>query len=363
MSGIPQTKREEKGMKTGMAWMAVAGLALAGGGCMSVNVGKPTVQTAIYKSETVEQGVAGVASAGEWAGVEQEGAALRVGLRGRAKVTERRADIYRELTVTKQKKMRFGIMPGLYEDMFHNPDELAPLMGCERFESRAAFEQAKAAGKTDNGRVDFLFPDNPKAKGPVYYQRMGCGAACVGLVLQTPVALFVTPFYGEWEPKNLHWWGPGIDAITLLSKEDQERLGINQCPVQWKQSIMEHMALIGFHRSMGVKLESRFVRNEPFTTERTTEEVAVEGPYEVEVEIPAIGYKRKQLVMEGETTETFYLPSARDEAGGNAEAGIRFYAAEGAGEVKRRGAEAAAILKAAEGNTFKAKVKTVGEGK
>lgn len=336
-------------MKTRLFCVLACGLAVAGNGCVSVNVGQPTVQTAVYKSETVEQGVKGVASAGEWAAVEQDGAAVRVGLKGRARVTEGKADIFRELTVTKQKKMSFGILPGAAEGMFVGENGLYPLWGWDRFENEEAFAPyaALARGVLRDG------------KGRIYARSPVNVEAFTGLAW-TPVALFVTPFFGDWEPQTYHWHGGDhaeldVALFDKLNPEDRERLRLNTCRTDVFLSYTTHFAYAGFHRFITLGVTDRFLRNEPFTTERTTEEVAVEGPYEVEVEIPSIAYKRRQLVMAGETSETFYLPEIGGGAGGEAEAEVRFYATEG--ERKGRGRESEAIWKAAEGKGYKAVVR------
>lgn len=336
-------------MKAMMAWMAAA-MALLGSGCVSVKIGKPTVQTAEYKSETVVQGVAGVEPAEEWPSVEQEGGLLRVGLKGRAKVLERRADIYRELTVTKQRKMSFGFFPGMAEGGYATPEELVPMIGFDMFESEEAFKPY--AGMTsmvvrEGGRI--------YARAPLNFEFF------MGMAW-TPVALFVTPFWGDWEPQTYHWyrgdngrWNTGV--FNKLNPDDRERMRLNTCPVSAWKSYTTHLAWLGFHRFETLELGDRFLRNEPFTAERTTGEVSVQGPYEVEVEIPSIGYKRRQPVMSGETADTFYLPS---EGGtGEAEAEIRFFAA--GGDEAKRPPEERAVLDGAQGRVFKATVQLGGK--
>lgn len=336
-----------------MGCVVLGGLVLAGGGCVSVKIGKPTVQTAIYKSETVGQGVAGVESAGGWASVEQEGTLLRVGLRGRAKVTERKADIIRELTVTKQKKMSFGILPGAAEGMFVGENGLYPLWGWDLFENEKAFKpyagMARGVLRDGKGRI--------YARSPVNIE------AFSGLAW-TPVALFVTPFYGDWEPQTYHWHGGDhakldVAVFDKLNPEDRRRMRLNTCRTDVFKSYTTHFAFVGFHRFVTLGVEDRFVRNEPFTTERETGEIAVEGPYEVEVAIPAIGYHRRQPVTSGETGETFCLPGIGGGEWREAEAEIRFYAAGADGKRPDEGEKA--ILEATSGKTFKANVRLGGE--
>ena len=338
---FPGNKTEEKNMGTKMFFAVACGLALAGSGCVSVKIGPPTVQTAEYKSETVTQGVLGMEAAEAGPALEQNGLALRLGLQGRAKVLEGRADIYRELIVTKQRKMSFGFLPGMAEGAYATPDELVPLIGFDMFESEKEFKPyAGMAGMVvrEGGKI--------YARAPLNLEVL------LGMAW-TPVALFVTPFWGDWEPQTYHWyrgdqgrWDTGV--FNKLKREDRERMRLNTCPVSSWKSYTTHLAWLGFHRFETLELGDRFARNEPFTVTNLTGTLAVRGPYEVEVEIPSIGYKRRQLVSPGDTAETFFLPASSET--GEAEASIRFFAAEG--ETGERDRDEQAILDAALGRTY-----------
>ena len=82
---------------------------------------------------------------------------------------------------------------------------------------------------------------------------------------------------------------------------------------------------------------------------RTTKSdpISVAGPFEIEVEIPEIGYRRRQGVLEGRTEETFFLPSAARPL--DAAAKIRFFRSEPDASADR---DRAAVLDAAIGRTF-----------
>ncbi len=267
-----------------------------GTGCMSFKVGSPETRSAEYKAETVFQKTESHGATNVAPVVVQEGDALSIGLKGEIETKDRMADIYRKVVVKRQNRMSFGLFPGFAERGVREGG-LQPMIGFHTTKERNIYT-------TWPGEY---------WQGPLF-----------GL-LYTPWALVVTPFAGSWDCHTHHWKG-NIEGLDLVSEDDRMRLGVNTCSTDraGDTGAAAHYAWLGFHRFLNISIDGPlFSRNEPWTKTTTTPIPAVAGPYEIEVEIPAIGYKRRQGVLEKQTKEIFFLPAA--ERAMTADATIRFF--------------------------------------
>lgn len=316
-------------MKTLRVFLLALAAALLGSGCMSFKVGSPECKAVEYKDETTFVKNLSREPVDIAPSVTQDGDALRVGLRGVIEIRDEMSDTYREISVKRQKRMSFGLFPALAEkgqpkgaliplqDMKveTDPAKIAKMKRWYPVDPYNQFVYESPTGDTYIAQDFFLDDFFPDLFGVFY----------------TPWALLVTPFHGDWECSSHHWAFRAKDhhtdflaAYMKLPEAERRKLGINQCDSYTAGGRTAHAPWFGFHRYLNIYPQGPTLSRKE-TRVRTTRSpaVSVAGPYEIEVEVPAIGYKRRQGVLEGQTEETFFLPPA--ESGMPADATVRFF--------------------------------------
>lgn len=342
-------------MKIKPALPCALAAALLGSGCMSFKVGSPEIRTAEYKADTAFGRTLSREAVDVEPAIAQDGAALRIGLKGSIETTDEMADFYRKVSITRQKRLSFGFFPATAEAWFVPKNGLSPLLGMRLETDPETIKRMRREKALDPyKRMGMVLYEAPT--GDCYAPAPDLIPSLAG-VLWTPWALLVTPFSGEWECSSHHWTDrSGRNSLRILSKlapEDRAKLGVNTCDSFRMGGVMAHSAWFGFHRYLDLSVSVPvFSRKETWTRTKRKEIPAVAGPYEIEVEIPSIGYRRRQGVLEGQTEETFFLPSADRSA--SADATIRFFPSD-AGAVPD--GDQRAVLNAAQGLEFRRTVR------
>lgn len=295
--------------------LALAGLALGGAGCVSFPVGREEcVKTFEYRQksemtgETRREPVESAATARNEAprGAWDAGQVL-VGLEGKVRRTDKWEDEYRKVDLLWQKQLGFGFMPGVAGLLLRS-------------------DVAKAGVPTEGGGFRYDVPgDIDEVEGQ---------GICLGNWLFIPYNLLVEPFAGSWDgtghalcPRD---WPTGqtrdpirssdwtrSDLYAQFAAYMEERLGRRTLFSACRDSVF-----FGFKRFSTYRWgEPR----EPRTAERDTareEKAFGRGPFEVELEVPDIGWKTRQSVPPGAKEAAFSLPFA--DADRMAEGRVRF---------------------------------------
>ena len=314
-------------MKTGLLPLPALAAALLGSGCMSFEVGDPTYASVEYKAETTFAKTLSREAADVAPSVSQDGDALRIGLRGSIETKTETEDVYREISVKRQKRMSFGLFPAADEAWRKPKGAMLPLQDMKIETDPATIARVKRQFPIDP--LHQAVYEAPTGETYIAHSMIEDLPDLLG-VLYTPWALLVTPFYGDWECRSHHWcFRAGVHndflaAYMKLPEAERRKLGINQCDSYSAGGRVAHAPWFGFHRYVNLYPRGPTLsRKEKSVRATRSPAVAVAGPYEIEVEIPAIGYKRRQGVLEGQTEEPFFLPSAdRDMP---ADATIRFF--------------------------------------
>lgn len=319
--------------KTAWAAMLAAGAALLGGGCFSVDVGPREWYSKEYFSGEEAGRTVSVACTSVEPSVDARQLSkgrIGIGLKGEVETRREKEKVYKRLTIERQRKLDFGLLPAWRETF--------------------DFAGIRLDGNDDGSMVSMAGADfNPDTKA--YENRGGyglvwTGGTFLGMILMTPYATLVEPFAGDWSCSTHHWVLPGTTAnrdafLHWYADETGDRLQSLEiaAPVfealgvrTWHDgpgsqdeftSQFTHSALFGFHKRSKV-----YVRP-PATTRReaveghetrTDTHVAV-GPFRVWLGIPALGWSDSADVPRGRGQAWFDLPEG---AGPGTELEIRF---------------------------------------
>ncbi len=304
-------------------------------GCISVSVGKPEhFSKEFYGGEQPARVISSKCLGAEPtvdAGQLAKGR-LAIGLKGKIETKSATEKVYKTINIERQKKLDFGICPGVREMLDFggkkNPDHMIAMVG-------ANFD-----------------PDSK-----VYENRMGSGfgwslGAFLGTFLMIPYAVVVEPVFGDWSCSTHHWVLPetpllarGVmqffaseagdrqKALEIISSSEFEPLGVktyvnsgtsHQSPFA---STFTHMALLGFHKRSVVRVHPiEITRREPTDAIETSTANAVVGvgPFKVRLSIPSLHYDQTVEVPKGRSLAWFNdLP---DGAGAGTQVKIRFEA-------------------------------------
>lgn len=333
---------------TRKAWLPVllpAMLALVGAGCVAIPVGsEECVKTFEYRQRSDMTGVVrrtpveSVAAARNEAprGAGDAGSVL-VGLEGRVRRTDRWEDEYRTVGLLRRKRMSFGFLPGCAE---------------------GARSDTEMAWKARMGGGAFQYGE---------WQEFAIDQIGPGLLLGwvfIPYNLLVEPLAGPWDcaghapcPKD---WPTGktrdpiqasdwarTDLYAQFAEYMEGRLGEPSL-----FSACRHGAPFGFKRFSTYRwAEPRGSRVEE--RETTMEEKAFgRGPFEVELEIPDIGWKRRAGVPAGAKEAAFAMPFA--DVDRMAEGRVRFF---GSGVRGTEDDATRALLEGARGKEYAVQVR------
>lgn len=327
-----------------MTWrgmLLAAAMAVLGAGCVAVPVGREEcVKTFEYrqKSEmTGETRRAPVESAAAARNETPRGAGdagrVWVGLEGRVRRTDIWEDEYRKVDLLRQKRLSFGVIPAYPE--IHRRDEASG-----------------GVSKEGTGfRYEWDFGD------PIV-------EVFVGEFLFIPYNLLIEPLAGRWDcpghaacPRD---WPTGKTRDPIRSSEwmwsdlyaqfaeyMENRLGKTTF-----FSTCSHMAFFGFKRfstyRWGEPQEARTAERET-----TMEEKAYgRGPFEVELEVPDIGWLGRASVPPGAKEAAFAMPFA--DVDRMAEGRVRFF---GSGARGLEDDATKALLEGARGKEYAVQVR------
>lgn len=302
-----------------MKWASLAAMAGAmaalGAGCVALPVGREeSVKTFKYRQksemtgETRRSPVESVATARNESprGVWDAGQVL-VGLEGKVRRTDKWEDEYRTVDLLWQKRLGFGFMPGLTGWM---------LTG-----------SAKAGVPTEGG--GFRYDEQGDLD-----EMEGMGL-CLGNWLFVPYNLLIEPFAGPWDstghalcPKD---WPTGKTRNPIRSS-DWTRTDLYAQFAEYMEDRLGRRTLFSACRDsvfFGFKRFSTYRWGEPRearTAERETtmeEKAYGRGPFEVELEVPDIGWTARAGVPPGAKEAPFTMPFADSDR--MAEGRVRFW--------------------------------------
>lgn len=313
--GAEARRRMDVGMKiTWKGMLLAAAVVVLGAGCVAVPLGREEcVKTFEYKQKSEMTGetrrlpVESVAAVRNEAprGAGDAGRVL-VGLEGRVKRTDKWEDEYRKVDLLWQKRMGFGFMPGMTGWLRSDvaPAGVPTEGGGFRYAMRGELDEVEGQGIA----LTWFF---------------------------VPYNLLVEPFVGSWdgtgralcpvdwptgktrEPIRSSEWTRS-DLYAQFAEYMEKRLGKRTF-----FSACRDAAFFGFKRfstyRWGEPREARTAERET-----TMEEKAYgRGPFEVELEVPAIGWRGQESVPPGGKEAAFALPFADVER--MAEGRVRFF--------------------------------------
>ena len=297
----------------GMA-MAI-GVAMLGSGCISVNVGKPeTFSKEFYGGEQPVKVLSEKCLKTEPAIDSRQLAKgrLGIGLRGEIETKTEIEKIYKTVNVERQKKIDFGLCPGLREVL-----------------------DGGAKEGSDNMRAMVGFNFDLDSKTYVNLMSHGFGNTMgmfLGFFLMTPYATIVEPIAGDYSCSTHHWVLPetpsvGISAVQFFAQEvgdrqkaleiisspEFESLGVKTYVNSGESSQsafasnFTHMPLFGFHKRSRVRvLPIEVTRHEVLgKTETKVENKMAVGPFRVRLSIPSRGYEETVEVPKGRSQAWF----------------------------------------------------------
>lgn len=336
-------------MKTGpavcLAALAAAGLGTVGAGCIAVPVGREeSVKTFEYrqKSEmTGETRRTPLESAATARNEAPRGAGdagrVWVGLEGRVRRIDRWADEYRIVELLRQKRMGFGFLPGCAEG--------------GRSDTEMAWVPRMEAG-------GFRYGD---------WQDFAIDQIGPGLLLGwafIPYNVLVEPLVGSWDcpghaPCPRDW--PNGKTRNPIRASDWTRTDLYAQFMEYMEGRLgettlfaecRHGAPAGFKRfstyRWGESAASRTAERET-----TMEEKAFgRGPFEVELEVPDIGWRGRTGVAPGAKEAAFALPFADSDR--MAEGKVRFF---GSGARGMEDDATRALLEGARGQVYTVQVR------
>lgn len=251
---------------------------------------------------------------------------IDIGLAGDVELKQRTGDVYGKVTITKQNRMSFGLVPGAAEYFLRPEGSLKPMVGWEH------------------------------KHGTQYEKELRSSAAMsmYGGLLATPFAILCTPFAGKYECHSHHWQG-NIGVLQKLSPADREKADINVRSTKFAGlGEAAHWPWFGFHKYQTIVIGPQESGRTDTRVESERRTVRVKGPYKIEFRIPALGYRKVQTVGRDAESETFLLPSVEEDV--DAEAKIRFLpAGADAGTIVDR--DENAVFAAVRGKTYSRQVR------
>lgn len=342
---------------------------LLGAGCVAVPFGK----TEVFRHELAEVKT----------GTSPERAKMvraRVELlqRGERAVVSIDADVeeefaqkrhVRQVTVKRQKRLAFGLFPCAAELVWMPEGALQADTGVWR-----------VTYDLEPRYCGYYADKNPGMGGYVEEQAfsllLGFG---ILPALSTCESLFVAPFE-PWSCDShdyidMEYWrhgvskngktvadaseSPRLQALAELPAEMRREIGIRTC-FDVRSTGMgggTHLGLAGFHKYLAVFVDVEECPAEVVESEKRTRKISVEGPCEIELSIPGIGYSRRQIMGRGETSATFELPSAGREMAIEARVAVREAPGAGREELPEWNREAIRKL-AGQGSRFAVNLRT-----
>ncbi len=250
----------------------------------------------------------------------------------------------RQVTVRLQKRLAFGLFPGAAELVWMPEGALGSAMGVVR----AAYDSSPRY-------CGYYVDSDPGLGGFALWQFVECLATFgTSPFLCTADSLLFWPFeswhcdshdfidWEYWKRGVPHGKGhvadasasPRLRALSELPEELRREIGVRTCfDVRSTASgAGKHYGLVGFHKYQAVFVEIGDTEVEVGKETRRRKE-PVMGPFEVELDIPGVGYAERRLVLPGEISAFFELPAAPSVETIEARVRIREVRSAGNGEI------------------------------
>lgn len=264
----------------------------AGSGCVAFNVGEPEIHRERGEPRIEKSVLSFHESPGIF--VSQTNELVYIGIAVNVESAVEFRTVKPDRTITRQRKMAFGLFPGWAESIYSERSKLkGELAKCGILPWESNHPQERAVGTC-------AFP----IVAPTV------SAICLaGGILYTPYAMFVEPFHGQYDCfKN-----PDTDGFPSLSA---------------------HMAVAGFHRFTATTTENNDIKGMPRrTTERETR--LIPGPWWVRLSVPSVGFSESRPVTSREHVAVFRLPETTN--GGRTQGTATFTLPERAMEFHSKG--------------------------
>lgn len=337
-----------------MVAAACCGLLWGSAGCVAVPAGK----TEVFRHELaeVETGTHPERTRMERARVDlrQRGELAFVSIDAELAEDFARKRHVRQVTVRKQKRLAFGLFP--------EAAELAWM-------PTGALASAMTVGRTSYVTVPRycgFYTDHT----PSLWRYAGCQLEVfflevgLGHLAGTFKSLFVAPFEGFRCDSHDHYdrehWkrnvirvdkvaadassSPLIRAFSELPEEMRRDIGVRTCFDVRNTGATLRCGLVGFHKYPAVFVEVEELPAEIIQAETRMRKVAVEGPCEIELSIPGVGFSERRSLGRGETNAVFGLPAAAREMSIEARVSVREAPGAGRGDTQERTREAIGLL-------------------
>lgn len=327
-----------------------------GAGCMAVPVGRP--EAFRHEWEEVETGTQPERARMERARVvlRQHGERAVVSIDAELAEDFAKKHRVRHVTVIKRRRLAFGLFPAAAELVWMPKRALQSTMG--------VFRAHYTMGPPYCG---YYVDANPGIKEYVHDQLIG--AVGLGLLhtLGTLDAFLLEPFRpwrgNEHDCYDAECWcrrvekdgrwvadaseSPRIRALAKLPEDMRRAIGASTC-FDVRSTGVDHpwkdLALAGFHKYLEVYVDVEEAPAEVFGAETRMRTVAVEGPCEIELSIPGVGFSERRVMERWKTEAVFELPAAAHEMSIEARVSVREAPGAGRGRTSERTREAVRLL-------------------
>ena len=278
-------------------------------GCVAFNVGKPVVivdKRDIPEKQASPVVVNVIAVKPQHRQLSTE--TLSLGLKADVEETFDKRVVWEKWTIRKRKRLAVGLFPGAAE-IYLMPDGALP---------GVIFHSQDSRGEYDSNPSDTA---TEYVEGMVLGGLLTCG---VYPLLGTFYSVLAAPF-DSWEcrhdlfdpdyvkesAREGKWTTSGSPKLRLLNKHSRE-LGVHTClDVSRQNSELAHVGLIGVHKYVAVSVDGP-ERSPPAVvgTETTRRDAEANGPYIVELSIPALNHYDWKRVSARDIQVSFPLPVA-----------------------------------------------------
>jgi len=322
-------------------------------GCVSLPIGK--LEVFRHELEEVETGTRPERTRMERARVvlRQTGDRAVVSIDAELAEDVARKRHVRHVTVRKQRWLAFGLFPAAAELVWMPKEALQSTMGVYR-------------SHYDMGPpyCGYYVDANPGTAA--YANDQFFGSACLGIlpIIGTFDAFLVEPFR-PWQSNGHDYYdaecwrrgvvkqgrtvadasdSPRIRALADLPEGMRREIGVSTCfdvrstgpGNPWKD-----LGWAGLHKYLAVYVDVEEALAEVIGTETRMRRAAVEGPCEIELSIPGVGFSERRVLERWKTNTVFNLPSAAHEM--SIEAFVSVREAPGAGRDRTPGRTREAI--------------------
>lgn len=320
--------------------LGLAAWALAGAGCVAIPVGRTQVFRHTEERLETEPTPSRTTAGNPRVMLLQRGGTVEVSLTADIVKEHAHRRFVKETTVRRQRRLAFGLFPGAAEIVWMPKGALASTMSVPR------------GGYNPPPDYCGYYRDRGLGLGAYALAHTRALLLCAGTIqaAYTVESLLLAPFE-SWKCESHdfadreHWRrgtkrlagqplteadassSPRLRALAELPEDLRRKIGARTCfDVQNAGGVADgvHLGLAGFHKYQAVSVSvAEAEAGEAEESERRTEKGEMEGPYEVELAIPGLGYSERRVVGRGKTKTTFELPGARHETAIMAQVSMR----------------------------------------